>query len=80
MLALNVALKKNAKDCKNRNLVNAILDGNKDPQMSTDIENQCEGQNSFVEVMLLGGYVIHYVVVYAGESEMNYFGSNIKLK
>lgn len=77
MLALNVALKKYAKDCTNRNLGNAILDGIKNPQMSAEVENQCEGKKSFVEVMLMGGYVIHYVIVYAGESEINYFGMKI---
>lgn len=51
---------------------NVIVDGIRDPKNAAEIESQCDGRESFVEIYLKQFYNIHYVVVYAGESERTF--------
>lgn len=75
--AVNVALRQETTDCKGRHVSNVIVDGIRDPKNAAEIESQCDGRESFVEIYLKQFYNIHYVVVYAGENtkvgQLDYF-------
>ena len=72
MVAVNVALHQVAKDCNGKRVSDVIVDGNRDPANEVGIESQCEGRNSFVEISMITFIKIHYVVVYAGQSEKKF--------
>ena len=69
LVAVNVALYQETRDCNGKHVSGVIVDGNRDPKIAADITSQCGGRNSYVEIFLARYYGIHYVVVYAGESE-----------
>lgn len=58
-----------ATDCNGKRVSGVVVDGNKDPNNDVEIESQCEGRHSILEIYFVKSLKVHYVVVYAGKSK-----------